>query len=379
MTLRFDQNGKFRIMLIGDIHEAYRYTGKGLKQYLDYIDLLTAAISQLRPDLCVFMGDIAKGETPGELRTVIENSVFPCVEAGVPYALVYGNHDGESGVELPEHDKVYSSMPFCLYRRGDHTNDSYDYNLRIESSDGERTAYNLWFIYTGRRSERGGYACASAEQNEWFTRCERDLNDRFAGGKKIPSIVFEHVPVAEIYRLAKRVPRARLALDGVTYLNDVSRGVYVLDKKTGATGYFGEAPCTSDDNFGQYDAWKSGGCVRAAFFGHDHLNDFVGELDGILLGQCKLAGFRPYGDGLRQGVRVIDLDEDLPGVIDTRMFRYRELVGRSCRSIHGRVKWLPDMINVKIDFAEKYLLPAAAAAAVGTAVFKYYKTVTKRK
>ena len=377
MTLSFNKNGKFRIMLIGDIHECYNYTGKGLKQYLDYRDLTAAAMSKLRPDLCVFMGDVAHADSPDKLRTVIENAVEPCVEAGVPYAVIYGNHDGETGEDLTVHDKVYSDMPLCLYRKGDFTNDSYDYNLRIIASDGVKTAYNLWFIYTGSSSENGGYACATREQNEWFTRCETELNERFAAGGKIPSVVFEHIPVIEEYRLAKRVPDARRFVDGVTFLNDVSRGVYVLDKKTGAAGRMGEAPCSSDDNYGQFDAWKNGGCVRAAFFGHDHLNDFVGQVDGIMLGQCKLAGFRPYGDGMRQGVRILDLDENLPGVLDTRMYHYRELVGHKCRSIHGRTKWLPDIVNVKIDFFEKYILPAAAVGAAGAAAFKYYKTVIK--
>ncbi len=369
--LRFNASGKFRIMLIGDIHEKYDYEGRGLDKYLDYRALAGAAIDTLRPDLCVFMGDIAYAEDDGELRTVIENAMEPCVEAGVPYAIIYGNHDGERGAALTSHDKIYKTMPLCLYRKGDCTNDSLDYNLRILSEDGKKTAWNLWFINTGSRAESGGYACASKEQNDWFSANEKKQNESFGDGGKIPSIVFQHIPVIEEYRLAKRVPVWRLALDGVTFLGDVSRGVYVADRRTGVTGAMGEAPCTSDDNYGQFDAWKNGGCVRAAFFGHDHMNDFVGQVDGITLGQCRLAGFRPYGDGMRQGVRVIDLDEKQPGRFDTRMYYYRQLVGRRCRSIRGRVKWFPDVINVKIDVLEKYVLPAAALA--GAAAFAVKK------
>lgn len=373
--LEFNDNGKFRIMLIGDIHEKYDYEGRGLDKYLDYRALADTAINTLRPDLCIFMGDIAYAEDDNELRTVIENAMEPCVEAGVPYAVIYGNHDGERGAALTSHDRIYRTMPFCLYRKGDCTNDSLDYNLRILASDGDRTAYNLWFINTGSRAESGGYACASKEQNEWFTENENRLNREFAPeGKKIPSMVFQHIPVIEEYRLTKRVPLWRLTIDGVTFLGDVSRGVYVADRKTGVTGYLGEAPCTSDDNYGQFGAWKNGGCVKAAFFGHDHMNDIVGQVDGITLGQCRLTGFRPYGDGMRQGVRIIDLYENEPDHFDTRMYYYRQLVGRHCRSIHGRVKWFPDRINVKIDVLEKYVLPAAAAAgAAGFAVKKLRK------
>ena len=86
------------------------------------------------------------------------------------------------------------------------------------------------------------------------------------------------------------------------------------------------------------------------------------------LGFYDAAALRVYGDGLMQGVRVLDLDDRRPRCLETRMARYRELVGKDCRSIKGRNKAIPDRWNVKIDAALK-ALPFAAAA--GTTLLLY--------
>ena len=85
-----------------------------------------------------------------------------------------------------------------------------------------------------------------------------------------------------------------MAFDGVYGQNGHKGRFYTLDKKTGVKGYMGEAPCPPDHNGGEVDSWLKTGDIFAAFFGHDHMNDFVGEVDGILLGQTKCSGFHIY-------------------------------------------------------------------------------------
>lgn len=160
--------------------------------------------------------------------------------------------------------------------------------------------------------------------------------------------------------------------DGVEGQDNRKGAYYTLDKASRAEGYLGESPCAPDYNNGQFAAWKETGDVFAAFFGHDHMNDFVGMTDGIILGQCKTAGFHVYGDGLMQGVRVLDLDDRCPRSLDTRMVRYRELAGTDCLSIHGRNKVIPDRWNVKIDVLLK-ALPFVGAALVPLTVGRLLK------
>ena len=52
-------------------------------------------------------------------------------------------------------------------------------------------------------------------------------------------------------------------------------------KRKGVKGYLGEDPACAEVNSGIFDAWKERGDVMAAVFGHDHMNEFAGDVDGI--------------------------------------------------------------------------------------------------
>jgi hypothetical protein len=52
------------------------------------------------------------------------------------------------------------------------------------------------------------------------------------------------------------------------------------------------------------------GDVMGTFAGHDHLNDYIGELHGIRLGYGRATGYNTYGkEGFPRGARVIQLFE----------------------------------------------------------------------
>ncbi|MGN0547616.1 MAG: hypothetical protein ACI4I3_09805 [Acutalibacteraceae bacterium] len=68
----------------------------------------------------------------------------------------------------------------------------------------------------------------------------------------------------------------------------------------------------------QFELWKKHGDVKAAFFGHDHVNDFIVEIDGIKLVQTFSTGYHTYGN--KRGGRLIVLDENDPDNIYTESF-----------------------------------------------------------
>ena len=65
-----------------------------------------------------------------------------------------------------------------------------------------------------------------------------------------------------------------------------------------------------NDHTQQFESWKKMGDVFAAFFGHDHINDFKMNVDGIDLYQTLGAGYFTYGE--ERGGRLIVLDENDP-------------------------------------------------------------------
>lgn len=355
-TLKFN-NKKFRIMLVGDPHEKPSDTTDRDKAIIsDYLALQYAAVKELKPDLVILMGDNASGKNTEELKKVLLRITKPYAESNIPFAFVLGNHDLECEVnEMEVQYDIYRQLPGCILPEKDEVNSYGDYKVTLRSSDDSRDVFNFWLMYSGSAALPEYYSYydfVKPEQIKWYEEQAALLKKK--NGTTVPSIVIQHIPVPEEFRLLKERSFLSMIADGVTGQNEQKGKFYTLDKSK-STGYMGEAPCTSGYNSGQFDSWKKTGDVVAAFFGHDHMNDFVGEVDGIILGQCKTSGFRPYGDGLMQGVRIIDIQENEPESIYTKMVYYRELIGDDCLSISGTEKILRDRTSVKLDVAKEVL------------------------
>ncbi len=375
IELKYDINSEFKIMVVGDIHEKPAYeTRKDNARFLDYLRHINTALDKIHPDLVVIMGDVVNADSEEMLKTAFDKTYAPIINRNIPFAVVRGNHDGESGVGWSVHEKLLRTYDNCLYCPGDEDGHG-DYNLPIYSHDGKRTVFNLWMINSNSSTdELDGYDYVRREQIEWYEKISDALKKK-NGGKAVPSLVFQHVPVCEEYRLLRETSALSMAGSAVFDDNDNNRKFYLPGRNVGFKGYLGEAPSTSDFNGGQFESWKKQGDVIGAFFGHDHINDFIGKTDGIWLGQCQAAGFGQYGDGLRQGVRVIRLKEDSPDRFFTEMRTYREMIGMDCESIHGRIKYVHDKLGVKIDLAERILAITAVAAGVCAGMYKLSKII----
>ncbi len=364
-------NGRLRIMLLGDPHSNPKvHSDRDKACEADYANLLNAACEKLKPDMAVFMGDNAYGETREEFESVIERITAPLCTHNIPFAFVLGNHDLQHKFNSIEGQyDCYRNIPGCLTAEATFINRS-DYYLTIKDSDGQDSLI-LWFVYSGDSADKEYYSYydyVHPDQNEAYEKAVLTIKEK--NRRTVPAILFQHIPVCEELRLFKRTGPLSMLLPGLSGLNGQYNRFFVPDKKnTDFYGYAGECPCCPDYNGRQFDSWKRAGDIFAAFFGHDHMNDFTGTVDGILLGQCKLTSFRAYGDGMRQGVRIIDVFEYNPKAISTRMYHYRQLVGSNCNSIHGETKYLPDRYSVRLELLLKII--GASAAMFSPAIIKH--------
>ena len=67
------------------------------------LSLMNASLDAAQPDLVVFLGDMIHGrDLRGEdrIKKAIDAAVSPVVERGIPFALVFGNHDEECGIRI---------------------------------------------------------------------------------------------------------------------------------------------------------------------------------------------------------------------------------------------------------------------------------------
>lgn len=376
--LRF-KDGKFKIMLLGDLHDCYDMkTDNAAEKMDDTLALIGKAVKELKPDLVIYMGDNARASTEYEMRAVISRITYPVSVSDTPFDLVFGNHDRECEVDLPTQLKLYREHENCYALNADDSLSGYgNHNLVIKSGDGEKDIFNLWFIdshnlYSDR--SKSYYDAVHEDQIEWYKKTAKELADK-NGGKVLPSLLFQHIPVPEEYELLREA-KPYEKLDSVQGHKTYSDKYYML--KPEVEGYLGEGPAVPDFNSGEFAAWKETGDVLGAFFGHDHMNDFAGYVDGILLAQCKTAGFRVYTDGCRSGVRLITLEENNPENVQTRMYHFKDF-GLKSKSLDPYMRNVSDRQDMKLKAAGAAVGTVAAVTAAAVAANKVLKKTKKSK
>ena len=129
--------------------------------------------------------------------------------------------------------------------------------------------------------------------------------------------------------------------------------------KPGKTsGMMLEFPCPSNTNSGEFASWKERGDVIAASFGHDHINTFIGNVDGIDLVMCPGVTFQSYGRYITRAVRIFELDENDPWSYNTHLYKYTDAFG------WGLYSWY---VGAKYGQTPVMWIPIALAGVLGVA------------
>ena len=173
-----------------------------------------------------------------------------------------------------------------------------------------------------------GYDGVRREQIEW-------VRAQLKAGT--PSLFFQHIPVCEIedsrdggktrgrgifMRVPAESPHGRTGCRAAP----ICGALYAVDPVR-AAGVLGEEPCPQGsrsrwlpryrtaDGLSLYDVWKESGCVKGAYFGHDHANSYDGvNDDGMRLGASPASSFHLARGN---GVRIFRIRTD--GTYETRV------------------------------------------------------------
>ncbi len=301
--LTFNKDGKFKIMQIADVQECASVNP-------DTIKLLTLALEKEKPDLVVFTGDQIYGIHPSfynknrktQAVKVLKEIISPVENAGIPFAVTYGNHDCQVGLSNAEQADIYAESPFNI--SGTPHSDTDRGTFRLPLYNDESHIFDIYLFDSNSQAPTGEYLPVSEEQLKWF-REEREKATE--NGEYVNALAFQHIPVPEFFDVLKRV---KFGTKGAVEAFRTHKGEwYVLPEeilKTG--GFMGESPATPDRNSGQFEALREKGNVLGLLVGHDHINSFVAEKDGVKLIYTQGAGFNVYGPGRQRGVRIVELD-----------------------------------------------------------------------
>ena len=336
--LRFDENGKFRILQLTDIHladpEMDDEEDRSIpqKKLEETMNVIRTCIERANPDLVVLTGDLVNGYweeiTYGYVAKIIERIVAPVKERNIPLAVVFGNHDSELNFHREIQMCMYLDYENCRARLNEEEmHGCGTYNLTIKSSKSDKDAFNIWLFDSndyprderGVRIREGGYDYVYPDQIAWYEKTSAKLREA-NGGEPLPSILFQHIPVQQEYDL---IESSDTEFEG-DYVGFREKDGKYYRFTSCISGRLRELPCPPNGNHReQFESWKKTGDIIAAYFGHDHTNDFIIDIDGILLCQTLGAGYWSYG--YERGGRLIVLDENNPKEIYTETIEVEKL------------------------------------------------------
>ena len=370
--LKFN-TGKFKLMQITDIQDT-QFTSK------DTIDFISAALEKEKPDLVVFTGDQVKsygfsmvlGSKKENIKKTIRNILAPLEEKNVPFTYTYGNHDVPKKTgDYDYQTDIYESSPCCIngeafarYKRTDTV------CIPVYSEDGKTPVTALYMIDNCGKLPGGGNG-VHPDQMDWMDSTS-DALAKINGGKKVPSLVFQHIPVYEMYEMLDEVTEDT---EGAIEGNCRKRGHFykVTDEMKARGEFMGESIACPGTPSEQFDRWLKMGNIMGAYFGHDHNNCFTGNVRGINLGYTPGAGFNVYGPDVNRGVRLFEFDENEEGY-ETRVLFYKDILGTK---VHNEVKrYIYNRAPSSVTAAKPLIYKGVAglvginALIVGTAVYK---------
>lgn len=310
--LYFDENGNFRIMHITDTHLNYDNID-------DSLWLIADAINKEQPDIIVITGDIFSADTVEETEWFVDRIMSVFEEKDVPVAVVFGNHDSESGIISREDLMALYNRYSCSISIDDGAQLSGcgTYNVPIYSKEDGKMMFNLWMFDSGDYDSEGHYSNVLEDQVEWY-KAKSEEYERICG-EKIYSLAFQHIVVPEVYDALKQIKSKRAYAYKRIYTENE---YYMFDPNVENHGTLHETPCPGYYNHGQVDAMVERGDVLGMFFGHDHTNSFSVNYEGINITTSLSTRFNGDAYSTQYGYRIIDIDEDDTSTYQTRSQRW---------------------------------------------------------
>ncbi len=331
----FGKDDLFRLMQITDLH----LRPNGRKLHPRAVRVMRTAFAKYRPSLIVLTGD----NVCGKGSIMFEETISPLValfrEHKIPFCVTFGNHDAER--KGPgEHSR---QQQYDIYKKlgGDIFVD-HDVPELFGVGNGvvhicrrgkSAAAFNLFVMDSGDYPDgdgRKGYEGCRSDQIAWY--------ERVSGST--PCLWFQHiiVPDANVHGLFIDAPKSDnpKAKEGPMTGYDMMwpEGNRRMLLAPGVDGVLKEHTCPprwetyrdakhTFEGRTLYDSWRKMGNMKGAFFGHDHMNSFVGtDRNGIRIGMTKCCSLWTYHDD-NIGVRSFTLRPD--GTYDTEIFTETDL------------------------------------------------------
>ena len=311
--LRFDKDGKFKILMMSDIQETldvHPRTMPAIRKLLD----------KVKPDLVVLGGDNCNGmkiKTEPELREYLKMIATPMEERRIPWMHVFGNHDHDIEVEQIQQTIMYERLNYCVSKHTEGIYGATNYVLPVLASDSDEIAYAVWALDTNREICD---AEADLHEGKRLTKCP--LNAERWDILHFDQLMWYWNSSIEIEKHAGRKVYAAMFMHIAPW-----EFQYIVDnpQETGCMGSTKEIMQLGAYNSGIFAEILQRGDVKVIGCGHSHDDSFRGEFMGVTMALDACAGYAPYGTEELRGGRVFEIDEKDTKTVNTYMVHYVDL------------------------------------------------------
>lgn len=309
-----DADKDFKTLLIADIQTVNTETSAGAalvatgnEKYAVYsdsaacvYDTVRALVNENSPDYIVLMGDNIYSRFDSNSLDAHRELMEIMDGFKIPWSIIFGNHDGDvpdTAITRAEIIEVYGESKYFLFEqeKGAECGD-YVVNVVEKGSDEIFTQYVFMFTHANAGD-------VTAAQIKWY---ESKMEKLVGESGVIPSVMFAHIPFAELYDALVEKYDDKTVTD--------SNGKFSkLTVPENTDGDFGEANSfTYSAQHGLFNSVKRYGSTQAVFFGHNHSNDFSVEVDGVRLTHVVKCGFYDQAIANRylNGGTLLTLDDN---------------------------------------------------------------------
>lgn len=236
---------------------------------------ITAMVETAKPDMIMVTGDITSEK---ENYTAFKTFCTFMEEFQIPWGFVFGNHEGldikyEPG-EVLDPEKIadretlsnyLESLEYCIYARGDEAADGMgNYTYTVREADNQAIMSLIMMDSHSYDEVNGGYDHFHDNQIVWYENTVKQIAKAENGdeSKVVPSLAFFHVPMQEYMT----------AYDEAKGTDNRVWG-FKFPKEDGT-------PAVDDQMF---EKMVELGSTKGCFAGHDHMNNFSVNYNGIRL------------------------------------------------------------------------------------------------